>query len=205
MSPRPRKVTDQEVFAAALRVIRRVGPADLTLAAIADEAGVTPGALVQRFGSKKGLQVAMAEAVSAQAGGLLRELRAKHSSPLAALRAYADCMAELAASPAAVVRNIAYLQSDLADPALYRRLLRQARATRAGLQKLIEAAQAAGELVARADARRLARAVETVLSGSLLTWAIYREGRATRWLRADLDAALSPYIVRPGRRRARAR
>src|SRR5262245_24467841 len=39
--PRPRKVSDDDVFAAAYRVMQRVGPADLTLDAIAREAGVT--------------------------------------------------------------------------------------------------------------------------------------------------------------------
>src|SRR5262245_15782401 len=43
--PRPRKVSDDDVFAAAYRVMQRVGPADLTLDAIAREAGVTAGAL----------------------------------------------------------------------------------------------------------------------------------------------------------------
>ena len=41
------------MFAAMGRVMRRVGPAELTLGAIAAEAGVTAGALVQRFGSKR--------------------------------------------------------------------------------------------------------------------------------------------------------
>ena len=53
MSPRPRKVTDDEVFLAAERAMSRLGPAELTLADIAGEAGVSAGLLVQRFGSKK--------------------------------------------------------------------------------------------------------------------------------------------------------
>jgi len=48
MSPRRRKAEDTDVFAAMVRVRRRVGPAELTLGAIAAEAGVTAGALVQR-------------------------------------------------------------------------------------------------------------------------------------------------------------
>ena len=49
MSPRRRKAEDADVFAAMARVMQRVGPAELTLGAIAKEAGVTAGALVQRF------------------------------------------------------------------------------------------------------------------------------------------------------------
>jgi AcrR family transcriptional regulator len=51
VSPRPRKVSDEEVFAAAHRATLRLAPSELTLAEIAAEAGVTAGALAQRFGS----------------------------------------------------------------------------------------------------------------------------------------------------------
>ena len=40
MSPRPRKVTDDEIYLAAQRAISRLGPGELTLADIAKEAGV---------------------------------------------------------------------------------------------------------------------------------------------------------------------
>src|SRR6185436_13902369 len=55
MSPRRRKAEDADVFAALVRVMLRRGPAELTLRAIAAAAGVTAGALVQRFGSKQAL------------------------------------------------------------------------------------------------------------------------------------------------------
>jgi AcrR family transcriptional regulator len=55
MAARPRKVSDDDVFSATHRVMQRVAPGELTLAEIALEAGVTAGALVQRFGSKRAL------------------------------------------------------------------------------------------------------------------------------------------------------
>ena len=60
MSPRRRKAEDADVFAGLARVMKHVGPAELTLRAIAAEAGVTAGALVQRFGSKRALLLAHA-------------------------------------------------------------------------------------------------------------------------------------------------
>ena len=65
MSPRPRKVSDEEVFAATYRAMQRLGPGDLTLAEIAAEAGVTAGALAQRFGSKRALLLALADRAAA--------------------------------------------------------------------------------------------------------------------------------------------
>src|SRR5215475_9967006 len=82
--PRPRKASDDDVFAAAYRVMQRVGPADFTLDAIAREAGVTAAALVQRFGSKKKLQVRLAEGAANWAPAFIEQLRAQHKSPLAA-------------------------------------------------------------------------------------------------------------------------
>jgi AcrR family transcriptional regulator len=195
MSPRPRKVTDDEVFAAAHRAMSRLGPGELTLADIAAEAGVTAGLLVQRFGSKRDLLLALSERFSGGTSEMFAALRRAHRSPLAVLRAYSDCMANLAASPAALARNFAYLQIDLTDPDFRKHLAKQARATRAELQKLIKDAIAAHELVASANPKRLARTVEAVIGGSMMSWAFYQEGTAAKWMRRDLDAVLKPYLA----------
>src|SRR5687767_109208 len=169
MCPRPRKASDDQVFAAAHRAMSRLGPGELTLAEIAAEAGVTAGALVQRFGSKRDLLLQLAGRHAEGTGDFITGLAAAHRSPLAALRAYAECMAGLAQSPAALARNFAYLQIDLTDPDFRRHLVVQARATRAGLESLIVRAIDAGELTPGTDARVLARTVEAVLSGSMMT------------------------------------
>src|SRR5690348_8449697 len=121
MSPRPQKVSDEQLFAATYAVMNRVAPQALTLAAIAKEAGVTAAVIVQRFGSKRALMLTLTRRFSESSGELVAGLAAQHSSPLAALRAYGDCMAGMAASPAAYVRSLAYLQADLSD-AEFRRL-----------------------------------------------------------------------------------
>src|SRR5688572_15255861 len=113
--------------------MQRVGPTEFTLGEIAAEAGITPGALVQRFGSKRELQIALAEGVAESAGDMIRGLGEQYGSPLAAIRAYGDCMAEMATTPEALARNLAYLTVDISDPELRKRLLVQSRATRAGL------------------------------------------------------------------------
>jgi AcrR family transcriptional regulator len=194
MSPRPRKVTDDELFAATHAAMTKLGPGELTLAAIAKEAGVTAAVLVQRFGSKRALLLALAERFSGGAGEMMTALAGRHRSPLAALRDYAECMAGMAESPAALARNLAYLQIDLTDPDFRVHLVKGSRATRAGLQRMIQAALEAGELVASVNAVRFARTIEALLGGSLLSWAFYQEGSASRWVRADLDAVLAPYL-----------
>lgn len=196
MSPRQRKVTDDEVFDAAVRAMKRRGPHELTLADIAAEAGVTAGLLVQRFGSKRDLLLALSERFAGSAPTVFKQLRAAHREPLATLRAYATCMADMASTPDALSRNLAYLQIDLTDEAFRTHLLTNARATRDEIASLLRAAVLAGELQKHVDPRRLARTVESVIGGSLMTWACYREGPAAPWIRHDLDAVLKPYLSR---------
>jgi AcrR family transcriptional regulator len=202
VSPRPRKVSDEEVFAAAHRATNRLAPSELTLAEIAAEAGVTAGALAQRFGSKRELLLALARAAASSTGDFIAQLKAAHRSPIAAVRAYAECMAQLAQSPGALARNLAYLQIDLADPDFREQLAVQAKATRAGLTDLLTAAVAAGELKRGTDIVALARTVEAIVSGSLMTWAFYSEGPVERWIRDDVNAVLAPYL-RVGSRKPR--
>ena len=203
MSPRPRKVTDEQVFAATHRAVTRLAPNELTLAEIAKEAGVTAGALAQRFKSKRLLLLALSRAAAASTDGFIAQLKATHRSPLAAVRAYAECMAQLAQSPAALARNLAYLQIDLADPEFREQLTVQAKATRAGLRDLLESAVAAGELTRGTDVAALARTVEAMVNGSLMTWAFYHDGPAERWIREDVNLVLAPYLAK--RRSAKSR
>ena len=195
MSPRPRKVEDDDVFMAAQRAMERLGPAELTLAHIAGEAGLTAGALVQRFGSKRGLFLAIMERFAGSSGATFEELRKGHRSPLAVLRAYSDCMAHMAASPAAVSRNFSYFLADLTDPDFRKHLVANAHATRAELQKLIREAIAAKELKPTTNPKQLARTIEVVVGGSMMSWAVYQDGTAEKWMRHDFEAVVKPYLT----------
>ena len=190
------------MFAAMARVMQRVGPEKLTLAAIAAEAGVTASALVQRFGSKRELVLAHWRQAPASRGDLGRQRVArKHSrSPLGELRATAAVFAKLALSPRDALRNLAYMQSDWADPALRRHMLRHARAARARYEQLLAAAVSRGELRAGTDVKTLARMIEVTLGGSFLAWTLYREGSAATRFREDLDTTLRPYLAPGGSR-----
>jgi AcrR family transcriptional regulator len=195
MSPRRRKAEDLDVFAALVRVMLRRGPAELTLREVAAEAGVTAGALVQRFGSKRAMLLAHARHV-ASTGDTGVAVPERASSPLDTLLSVTGMYAELAESPRAAVRNLSYLLNDLADPALRRHLLRLSRTAREWYEQLLTEAIAVGELHGVSDVRSLSRLIEATLRGSILCWALYREGAAADWLRADLDAMLRPYLAR---------
>ena len=110
-------------------------------------------------------------------------------------------MADLAPTPEALLRNLAYLQGDLTDDVLRGHLVDNARASRREIEALLRAAVAAGELRGDVDVRMLARTVETVIGGSLMSWATYREGKAVDWIGRDLEAVLAPWLGRQARAR----
>lgn len=191
---RPRKVSDDDVYAAALRVMSRVGPGQLTLAAIAEEAGVTAGALVQRFGSKRQLLVTMAGLLGSGMSEFFAQLRQQHDAPLDVVRAYAECMAEMAKTPGALLRNFAYLQVDLADPDLRKQLVAQSKIVHKELNALLREAITRRELARDTDVPALVRNVEALISGALLTWAFHQRGTAAAWIRKHIDALLHPHL-----------
>src|SRR4051794_30236204 len=89
---RPRTVSDEQILAGAARVIARVGPARLTLAEVGREVGLSAATLVQRFGSRRGVLLAVARH---GADALPRRVSAaqQSSTPVAAL---IDTLADLA-------------------------------------------------------------------------------------------------------------
>jgi AcrR family transcriptional regulator len=183
--------------------MQRLAPSELTLAAIASEAGVTAAALSQRFGSKRALLLSLSAAAARSAGELIEELATQHGSPLAAVRAYVACMAGMASSPEMLARSLAYLQLDMMDAEFRAHLVAHGRANRMGLENLLAAAIAAGELesphaAVPFDPARLASAIEAMISGSMMTWAMYQRGRAGTWMADHVDIVLAPYT--PNRR-----
>lgn len=199
MSPRPRTTTDEAILEAAQRAVLRVGPMRLTLADVGREAGVTPATLVKRFGSKRDLLLALIASGSEGPSAQFEQLSAIRS-PVAAIYAYAACMADLAASPEILANNLAFLQMDLVDPEFHAHTLRHSNGVRRWIQSRLEQAVAAGELRA-CDTPRLARAVQVVVGGSLLQWAIDRKGALRRRLREDVETLLQPYAPRQASRR----
>ena len=196
MSPRPRTKDDAAILAAAGLIISRLGPAKFTLADIAREVGLSAATLVQRFGSKRGLMLALAESARDSVEACFAAVRSAHPSPLDALVAAATEMTNYVQSPEEMANHLAFLQTDLSDPAFYAVMLQNSLRIEAGYRALLDDAVAAGELRA-CDTKRLARAVGAMSGGSLIGWAVYRRGTALAWVRADLATLLDPYRSTP--------
>src|SRR5262245_43040121 len=85
MSPRPRTVDDRGILEAASRIILKLGPGKFTLADVGREAGLSAATLVQRFGSKRALLLALARSACESVDACFATIRRTHPSPLDAL------------------------------------------------------------------------------------------------------------------------
>ena len=196
MSPRPRTVSDATILTATARMISRVGPAHVTLADVGGEVGLAPATLLQRFGSKRGLLLALVEQSVASIAQHFADVRATHVGALDAVVAAASAMAEHVRTPEELANNLAFFQIDLSDPDFHRLALEHSRRVRAGYVALLDDGIDAGELVV-CDTAALASALQAVAAGSLLNWAIHRDGPVGAWVRADLATLLAPYRRSP--------
>jgi len=177
---------------ATIRAMSRLGPIKLTLADVADEAGLSPAALIKRFGSKRALLLAVSQAGSSGMAESLAALRHSQRSPLDALLIATTYLARHTKSAEELANHLAFLQIDVTDPDFRKPMLEISRATLAGYEALLRDAIKAGEL-RPCDTKALARAISAVVGGSLISWAVFRKGSAERWVRADVETVLAPH------------
>lgn len=194
MAGRPRGVEDAVILHAAAEVMGRLGPSGLTLAAVAREVGLVPGTLVQRFGSKRGLILALADRSVRDTDALPDRIRGEQESALGALAAL---LAEWSApvSPETFANHLAFLCMDLTDPELHERALAVHEAQRRAVGTLLAQAVSTGELRATTDVGALTATVQAVTSGTGLSWALDRQGALVQRVRHGLDAVLAPHIA----------
>jgi AcrR family transcriptional regulator len=192
MTPRPRTASDQEILAGAQRALGRLGPARLTLADVAKEVGLAPATLLQRFGSKRGLLLALAKAGVESVDACFAAVRSAAASPFWALLDAATMMTREVTTPEQLANMLAFLQMDVSDRAFRKLAHEHWGRILDGYRALLDEAIRAGEL-RPCDTARLARAVAALSGGSLLCWAILRGGTAESWVRDDLDSLLASY------------
>lgn len=202
MTGRPRKASDDAILAGAARAISRVGPSRLTLATIAAETNLSAATLVERFGSKRDLLLALSQKYSGEPATHFAAARDMHTSPLAAMRAGLHRMAGGFRTPDEVANFLAFVQLELTDPDFHRYTRAHANAVVRQVRAQLAAAVDHGEL-APGSPTGLARAVYVTYNGALVSWAILRTGALGAWLDRELDSLIAPHCVR-GNARIRA-
>ncbi|WP_063780772.1 TetR family transcriptional regulator C-terminal domain-containing protein [Nonomuraea sp. SBT364] len=192
---RPRTTSDEAILRASARAISLHGPQGFTLAAAAREAGLAAATLVQRFGSKRGLLLAVAAHSARTAGAPFEQARCEHASPLAALHAALASLASGVSTPRELAGSLGFLQLDLTDPDFREHAAEHTRRMRQEIAELLADGVAAGELAPGADVTALARAVQITYNGTLIVWALSGDDTLTAALRHDLAETLRPHLA----------
>lgn len=192
--PRPRRTANTAILEGARRAIDRLGPARVTLAAVAREVGLAPATLLQRFGTKRALFLAVLDDGVRLVDARFAAAHAAHTSPLAALIAIASDPGPGSPSPApeSIGNRIAFQHLDLSDREVQRLALDTSTRATTGYRALIEGAIEAGE-IRPCDPEALAFGIHALAAGSAARWTIHREGALRTWLRRDLLTLLTPY------------
>jgi AcrR family transcriptional regulator len=178
------------MLTAAGAVIAGLGPA-FRLADVAREAGIAVGTLVQRFGSRHGLLVAMMKAAIESMRLDLRAAVAGVDEPIAALeQAVVEWYAPLD-DPKTAANSLAQLAFDLADDEL-RELMAEFYAVMEGeLRALLSRAVTAGDLPGAPPVAVAARILTAIADGTAIHWSVRPEGGLCERMRADLEAVLA--------------
>jgi AcrR family transcriptional regulator len=175
---RPRLVSDDAILDATRRVLAETGPAQLTLAAVGERAGLAAPTLMQRFGSKRGLLLAAATRSAQQVLPAADEAASRHASPLAALRTF-------------LLAAAAHQLVDLGnDPEVRRQAQSRSDAVLAACERFYRAALTSGELRPATDVQALARQTLVSWTGAL---AVTGLGPPRALIAEQLSALLAPH------------
>jgi hypothetical protein len=126
---------------------------------------------------------------------LFQSLREANVSYVQALLAMADCMALMGSTPEEISNTLAFLQigpdrSGVPSARVAQFGLGPRRHPRADQRRRPGRASscAATPIASRT-------ALQAVMNGSLLNWAIHRQGTLQAWIRRDLETVLAPYTI----------
>ena len=180
---RPRSTSDDDFVQAAATAAVRRGDGSWSLADVARVVGVTPAALVKRFGSKRGLLLAV---VGAWVRDLPEYAADPAVDPLAHVRAWAVDWLAAAADPDTAVGHLTLVLDEVVDPEA-RALLAEGRRRQAGyLHAALGDAHERG-LLRTAPSLGATQLWLDLLAGVALASAIERSGQAASRALAFID------------------
>lgn len=178
---RKKTITDEDVLAAAAKVMFAVGPS-FTLADVACEAGIAPATLVQRFGDKHGLIVAAVAHDNVAFERFLAAIPPGRGAG-AVIEVFARMFPGVETDAEGFADQLLWLRQDMRDPDLNR--LARARF------EMLRAAVAERMPPLPIPAEAAAMLVEAQWQGVLVQWGIAPEGKLADFVAKSLEAWFS--------------
>lgn len=185
---------DSAILTAAAKVLTQTGPGRFTLADVGKAVGLSAATLVQRFGSKRLLMLAMLEQMTGLVNGRFAAKVAEGETPLESLYAAALDRADPNHGPENVANGMAFLFMEISDPDFHAIAVSSAKQAVELYKTMLDNAIEVGELSgAGLDTRELAEAIHSMTLGSLMMWVIHRDAGSKPRTRRDLDILLRSY------------
>lgn len=183
-------ISDSSVLLAFDRAVLRHGPQALTLRHIAEEAGLSPPTLLQRFGSKKALHHASARRRARLAKKVFRY---EGGDPLQVVTQGFQVDGTRLRDPRRIAHAIALHHLELADADIGPVVREGARQRRAALRALLDRGVAEGRLLPDTATGRLAHALEVAYRGALTGFVTFRSRSAGQWVEREIRRTLSAH------------
>jgi AcrR family transcriptional regulator len=190
--PRIKNLSDEDVLAGVFRLVQRIGPERLTLAAAGAEVGLSASTLVQRFGTKRALLLATDQwAIERWVAGM--DEAPAEGPALDRLIAGLVHAVDPDTTAEEMANSVSLLQVALADREFHQSTMDGAVRVRAKVIERLREAAASGELRPSTDVDTLAELIEITYHGAMIAWAIHRDGPLIASLRARFTQLLLPY------------
>ncbi len=186
---RPRVISDDAIYLAGLQVLAEHGSKGLTLARMARVLGVTPAAVRQRFGSKRGLLVEMARRRVEQTELRFASARGAHDSPLEALQAAFVAEMDQIGEPRQLANAISAYTDNVDDAEMRASFAAELAAMERHIGELLEDAARVGEIRGPVTPE-LVSAVLAAVEGTMLIWAIAPRGEIKDRINQAVEVAL---------------
>jgi AcrR family transcriptional regulator len=188
---RPRTVPDEAILAGAAAAVADFGPNDVTLAQIGERVGLSAATLLQRFGSKRGLLLALARRGADALPAHLSAARSAEQPVEALIEAYAAIAAQVRSSTE-FANHLSFLLLDLSDPE-FREITRDyTLAVETAISTVLRAGGVTGP-----GTDGLARAVHAAYNGALITWGMAGDGSPPAGhVRTQLRHVLRPWLAK---------
>ena len=174
---RPKRISDEAVLDAAVRVMMRTGPAGFTLAEAGREAGVSAATLLQRFGDKQTLVV---RALARDVQGF--EDRVGQAPEVVGRESVLDLFWLITPDTddaEAFADQLPWLREDFRNPELNRLSRRMFTALRAAVARRLPPLPLPAETAARL--------LEAQWQGAMNQWGFFQEGRLPDYVASALN------------------
>lgn len=193
---RPRTITNETIYEAALEIIMRRGPDSLTFQTLSDATALVPAALVRRFKNKQQLLIEVDLYCLETAANTLAEASKRFDSALDAIVYGLSSEMKFAVSRSVYINGLAFLLEGLKNLELYKNYQAAFKRQENDVQLLLEKAVMQNELKRNVDCPELAKLLQITQHGACHEWVMSQKEPIERCIERYLRSVLQPYLAK---------